>query len=340
MVIVAVYQFMFWYTEPLQAVADSHHKGYKLGQQLGDMTYSTLNLFFNFQLNYLTGQVLSTVQASAKHFIQNQLSRKQKYCVPGSVLLYYHVIALREGLHILDAGRVDDIPTISDMAAALTSNVLGQFQGKVYSLIRAVHFRQSSGLLDIMNISDSIEEKKIQLRPIFALGIFHEGLMCFLSSMAANDSTKVTWISRGQSVLARIRCWHEHSSWNWENKMLLLEAMLMHTLGNYDAAVLLCFSSIRSARAHKFIHEEAIASELAGDFLYEQGHQIDSYALYMHSINCYIKWDALAVAMRVQSIIESKFDSENITVNVDEVMKRILGEAMDEPASNKRENLE
>ena len=122
--------------------------------------------------------------------------------------------------------------------------------------------------------------------------------------------------------------------------MLLLEAMLMHTYGNYDGVKLLYISSIQSARQHRFIHEEAIASELAGDFFCEQGHQIDSYALYMHSIKCYIKWDALAVAMRVQSSIESKFDSENITVNVDEVMKRILGEAMDEPASNKRENLE
>ena len=192
-----------------------------------------------------------------------------------------------------------------------------------------------------MNISDSIEKEKIQLRPIFALGIFYEGLMCFLSSMAAeNDSTKVTWISRGRSILERVRRWREYSSWNWENKVLLLEAMEMHTFGNYDVAKQLYISSIQSAHAHKFFHEEAIASELAGDLSYKQGHQIDSYALYMHSINCYIKWDALAVAMRVQSSIDSKFVSENITVNVDEVMKRILGEAMDEPASNKRENLE
>ena len=76
--------------------------------------------------------------------------------------------------------------------------------------------------------------------------------------------------------------------------MLLLEAMLMHTLGNYDAAVLLCFSSIRSARAHKFIHEEAIASELAGDFLCKQERHMEAYALYMHSIRCLLEWGALA----------------------------------------------
>ncbi|MGV7235813.1 MAG: hypothetical protein ACQ9ET_06075, partial [Nitrosomonadaceae bacterium] len=341
MVILVVQILLLWYTEPLQAVAISHHEGYKLGQQLGDMTHSTINQFLSFQTNYLTGQDLSTVQASAKHFIQNQLRRKQTYHVPGSVSIHYHAIALREGLHILNAGRVDDIPTISEINTTLTSNVQHFFINKVYCLTRAFHFRQSSGLLEIMNISDSIEKEKIQLRPIFALGIFYEGLMCFLSSIETNNfASKAKWISRGQSVLARLRHWHEHSSWNWENKVLLLKAMEMHTFGNYDVAKPLYISSIQSARQHRFIHEEAIASELAGDLLCKQGHQIDSYALYMHSINCYIKWDALVVAMRVQSSIESKFVSENITVNVDEVMKRILGEAMDEPASNKRENLE
>jgi len=117
----------------------------------------------------------------------------------------------------------------------------------------------------------------------------------------------------------------------------------MHILGNYDAARALYISSIRSAREHRFIHEEAIASELAGDLFNERGSHLDleSYALYMHSIKCFNEWDALAVAMRVQSSVESKFVSENITelgktVNVDEVMKRILDGQTHELTTKKR----
>jgi len=345
-VIVVVYQLTLWYTEPLQAIAETHHEGYKLGQQLGD-AFAMYNLHLYNQTKYLTGQDLSTIQTNAKDFIQYQLSRKQKYLVPASVLFYYHVIALRRGLHILDAGRVDDIPTISEMET-LISNLAMDFMSKVYRLMRAVLFRHlqlGNDSLDIMNLSHSIGEKKIQLMPIYAIGIFYEGLMCFLSSMTATDSAKVTWISRGQSILARLRHWREYSSWNWENKVLLLEAMEMHTLGNDDVAKPLYISSIQSARQHRFIQEEAIASELAGDLSYKQGHQIDSYALYMHSIRCYIEWGALAVAMRVQSSVESKFVSENITdlsknLFVDEVMKRILGEATAGPARNKRDVME
>jgi len=114
----------------------------------------------------------------------------------------------------------------------------------------------------------------------------------------------------------------------------------MHVMGNSDEAEPLYTSSIRSAHAHKFIHEEGITSELTGDFLYEQGRQSEAYALYMHSIKCYIKWDALAVGMRVEADIERKFESgilsqlQKAANHVDETMKRILDD--DSADTNKR----
>ena len=340
-VIVAVYQIILWYTEPLQAIADAHHEGYKLGQQLGDITHASYNLFFCNQTNYVAGQDLSTIQTNAKDFVQILLNRNQIGIVAFPVLLHYHAIALRQGLYVLEAGRVDDVPTIAEINI---SHAQSEVASKIYSLTRAFLFRQFGGnLIDIMNISDTIEEKKILLRPISAVGIFFEGLTCYLCAFEATDQvSKAAWVGRGQSILAKIRSWHEHSSWNWENKLLLLEAMEMHTLGNYDAARLLYISSIRSAREHKFIHEEAIASELAGDLYHERGSRLESYALYMHSIKCFSEWGALAVAKRVESSLQSRFGSENMmnlgqTVNVDEVMKHFLGKPAD---TNKRQAME
>ena len=167
-VVLVVYQLILWYTEPLQIVADSHHEGYKLGRRVGDVLHSTQNQFLSFQTKYVAGQDLSTVQTSSRDFIQIQPNRGQKdLLVALSVLLYYHVIALRQGLHILDTGRVDDIPTIAEINI---SNVQSELLGKIFCLTRAFLFRQFGGnLIDIMNISDTIEKKKIQLRPIFAV---------------------------------------------------------------------------------------------------------------------------------------------------------------------------
>ena len=332
-VIAVVYQFILWYTEPLQTIANAHHEGYKLGQQLGDITHMTLNLFFCSQANYVAGQDLSTIQTDLKDHIQDQLRRKRQDHLIGPVLLHYHIVALRQGLHVLEAGRVDDVPTIAEINI---SHAQSEVASKIYSLTRAFLFCQFGGnLIDILNVLDTIKKKKILLRPISFVGIFYEGLTCYLYSFQATDQvSRAAWVGRGQSILANIRSWHEHSSWNWENKLLLLEAMEMHTLGNYDAAEPLYISSIRSSRQHRFVHEEAIASELAGDLFNERGSHLESYELYMHSIKCFDEWGALAVAKRVESSLQSRFGSEIVmelgkTVNVDDMVHRILGKPVD-----------
>ena len=155
------------------------------------------------------------------------------------------------------------------------------------------------------------------------------------------SQTKTELIERGRSVLTRIRSLAEHSSWNWENKVLLLEAMEMHTMGNLDAAGPLYFSSIRSAREHKFIHEEAIASELAGEYLYERGNHSDAYALFMHSIKCFKEWGADAVAKRVERSVQTKFGanlSHLQAIDVNDTMKRIL--SLDQQQQKKRSSLD
>ena len=80
--------------------------------------------------------------------------------------------------------------------------------------------------------------------------------------------------------------------------MLILEAESMNTMGDIDRAVALYNSAIQSAHEHKFIHEEAIASELAGIFYHKKGFHQKAYA--------YLSWGAHAVARRVGTILSCK----------------------------------
>ena len=96
--------------------------------------------------------------------------------------------------------------------------------------------------------------------------------------------------------------------------MLLLEAEKLHTSGAFESAALFYEKSIQSARQHKFIHEEAIASELAGLFYLDRGLREKSLHLFLHSIWGYKTWGALAVAKRVESFIVSKFGSDVMQV--------------------------
>jgi hypothetical protein len=163
--------------------------------------------------------------------------------------------------------------------------------------------------LDTVNVWETILEEKHPLRPLPLTGIFFEGLTCFQLARQTNIDERSKWIEKGETVLEKMKLWSQHSSWNWENKMLLLEAEKMHTLNDFDSAASFYERSIRSAREHKFIHEEAIASELAGIFFLERGLREKSLHLFLHSIWSYKTWGALAVAKRVETFIVGKFGS-------------------------------
>eukprot|EP00970_Alexandrium_tamarense_P009155 scaffold1803_cov195-Alexandrium_tamarense.AAC.31 len=55
-------------------------------------------------------------------------------------------------------------------------------------------------------------------------------------------------------------------------------------------------ASIRSAREHRFIHEEAIACELAGYFFEDQGDKVKSRDMFQQAHNTYTKWGAVSKA--------------------------------------------
>ena len=86
--------------------------------------------------------------------------------------------------------------------------------------------------LDI-NVLGTIAEEKHPLRPGTLLGIFFEGLVCFQLARQSNNDERSEWMEeKGETVLEKMKLWSQHSTWNFENKMLLLEAEQMHTLGD------------------------------------------------------------------------------------------------------------
>ena len=250
-------------------------------------------------------------------------------------LLYLQVAALR-GI------EVDKIPTEREVLAnaGYRNMAMILLVSKIHRLARAFLFRQLNDLSpDDIRITEVISEQKHLLRPLYLFGILFEGLASFQLARQTNGKTENKWIKRGDSILESMRSWSEHSSWNWENKRFLLEAEKLYCLGEFVHASSLYMSAIRSAREHKFAHEEALASELAGMFYYERGLHEKSMSLLMHSVWSYQKWGALAIAKRVEAFIESKYGPGLMQMSPND---DILGDlfALNEGSSKKRQERE
>ena len=88
---------------------------------------------------------------------------------------------------------------------------------------------------------------------------------------------------------------------------------------------ILYLKSIQSARDNKLMHEEALASELAGTYFHSKQQHEKSLSLFLHSIQCYEKWGAHAVARRVESSIHNEFSPITILQHRPQLTPENLG---------------
>ena len=338
-VISGVYLASLWACEPQQATLEAHEIGRKVGEQTGDYLYMACNWHMSTLTAYHAGQNLDHVQRSMEDYIMTMQSRNGRVFIGGSILLIYQARVLKDGLCALDAKSSNNIPTEKE-AVELFSSPLFLTNYKIHCLVRAYLFRRLDDVksLDIVDVSDDIERNKHHLRGFFLFGIFFEGLASFLlARQTARDSERSRWIEKGEKVLTKMKYWSEHSSWNWEDKMVLLQAEKLYTMGNFDQeASLLYEKAIRLAHDHKFMNCEAIASELAGVFFCERG--LSGEALMLHSVQCYKTWGALAVARRVETFIVSKFGAEcsSLDQSID-ILKGILVVPKDDSSKKRKE---
>lgn len=95
----------------------------------------------------------------------------------------------------------------------------------------------------------------------------------------------------------------ERSTWNFENKSLLLEALLHSLNERHMMAENSYQASILSAREHKFHHEEALASELFGMYLVENAKVAKGIEQLQIAREKYIQWGATKKADMVKETI-------------------------------------
>ena len=296
-----VYDRILWASDPLQSIAEAFLLGYKAGQQSGDCVYAFNNLILALYTNYFAGQQLDVVEKNVIGLLPKLQSHGVEIFHENATLLLAEITVLKEGLH------VDNITSVADASSRSASSLYV----RVHRLVRAYFFRQIDGVSMDSYISGVVAESRHQLGAHLMMGYFFEGLASFLLARQSIDNIKYSkWIENGQSLLKTMQSWSEYSFWNWGNKVLLLEAENMFIHGDFDRAGILYDSAIRSAREHKFTHEEAIASELAGIFYYEQGFRQKSYSYFAHSVNTYKKWGAHAVARRVETDIQRYFGTD------------------------------
>jgi len=120
----------------------------------------------------------------------------------------------------------------------------------------------------------------------------------------ARDTNEEKWIKIGEKAVQFIARLAEFSSWNFENKRLLIQAELHYLNGRYRMAELAYQSSIVSAREHKFVHEEALAHELFGIYFVENKRIREGIEHLKIAYDKYMQWGAYQKTSDVKDFLE------------------------------------
>jgi hypothetical protein len=151
--------------------------------------------------------------------------------------------------------------------------------------------------------------KKIQTRSLFAVlySAFYTGIA---STRLAREKMKSgDLIGSAKASLLKLESALECSEWNFSNKVSLLRAELASVEGECVMAQQHFDAAINASISSKFIHEEALACELAGMHCRSNNQTANALNLLQNAERCYTEWGSKVKASQMRSII----DAINIT---------------------------
>lgn len=92
----------------------------------------------------------------------------------------------------------------------------------------------------------------------------------------------------------KMKKWAQHAPMNYLHKYHLVEAEIAYVIHKTDRATLLYDQAIELAQKNNYLHEEAIANELASKFWLSLENNQNAKQYMVEAYNCYQQWGAIA----------------------------------------------
>lgn len=135
--------------------------------------------------------------------------------------------------------------------------------------------------------------------------MFIDGLIGFFFARKHNQDEE-KWLKIGQDAMHSMRKWASScSEWNFTNKLHLLEAEYHFLKGDEKHAMKFYNASIKSARDHRFVHEEGLAEEKLATYLLHQRKRYEAMSAFANAKKCYERWGAHILVRRMEKSIDA-----------------------------------
>eukprot|EP00986_Skeletonema_menzelii_P007042 scaffold2704_cov162-Skeletonema_menzelii.AAC.2 len=285
------------YVEPLQSTLEYHYEGYAAAMSSGDIMQAALNNLFGTGMCSFAGVNLQTAYEKCAESVNFMHERKvlifmmQLQCIQRSV---FKLIGTDEKPKYESAEGENILATNNRvMTSDYFQRAYTSFMFRLYD--DAKHYTEKY-LNCIVNTWANLFFQH-------AYHAFYMGLISFWLARKSRDGQ--LWHERGTRSKLALKKWAESSKWTFENKWYLLEAEESYCNNDFDTAKLLYEKAISSAKDHKFVHEEALACELAGYFSVEFRDTEKAIEYFLLAHEKYHEWGAFGKCDSLFKFVES-----------------------------------
>lgn len=294
-VVLASASQLLCYVEPVQAVVPLFIEARERSMSAGDAANACISMLYYINEAYVSG--VDLLKLKEKCFQARQLVKQL-----GHFAALSHLVIIERHLQsLMGATWEGEHHVPEDEEEVNEANPHAIYYSIVYKLINNFMFRRYSA-------TESF------LRQFLAHNRVDWTLMLGQSDVTFLFGLVVFWITRvskepnlkhaGIEAKEAMQGWTNSSQWNFEHKLLLLDAEENFCDGNFDQAKTLYQKAIESAKEHRFVNGEALACELAGYFYLEMGDENTANDYFIKAHERYETWGASGKATSLNQEIK------------------------------------
>jgi PAS domain S-box-containing protein len=281
------------WTRHVQARRDLIRRAFDAANEIGDLTYAAYSCNHLITNLLAAGDQLVEVQREAENGLE--FARKIQFgLVIGQVTAQLGLIRTLRGL-TPKFGSFDDEGFDELRFERYLANNPALAEVECWYSIRKLQARFFAGKYASAVEASSRAQRVLWTSPSqFETAEFH--FYGALSHAASWDSAFPDQRQRHFEALAahhkQLEVWAEICPENFENRAALVGAEIARIQGRELDAERLYEQAIRSAQANGFVHNEALANELAARFYAVRGFETIAHAYLRNARYCYVRWGA------------------------------------------------
>jgi len=294
-----------FYTEPLQSCADAQRQGFDVGISVGETGTAFMNAIQHVGYSFWAGVKLHTILEKIDYYLE--------------LALLYNIEIAQEYLSMFRG----TISALIDGSQPARKNKLNGATGEgmqhsnhsvATNVHRAIQAYWSGHNQRCHHYLEKVPKGSPARGRISGIGsVFVHGLNSF-QVMKTQNTAKVRAISREAISTMKVAASQEievgRQSWNFRNKVRLLEAELQSFEKRNDEAEESYAAAITTARCSRFVHEQGLACELAGQHHKKNGDIMRASGFFEQAKQCYADWGSQPKVESINEQMESLQEME------------------------------